>query len=652
MSALNMSLYYVFTHSFELWPDAYECPESLESLELTRPVLGAYFLITGVIFVTLYILCLIAILRLKGRAPAFQLMLILSIFDIQALLVNSIATGIFNILGISYCQFPLFIFIIGAIGGGSWMSGCLASVLLAIERCAEVNPNFSLEFLFRKRVFPVVMVLVIVYGIYSTGFVKPVLFTVEYSCWFFDPQIGNDPNLYNSLPDTINNIAVAISSTTLYFYLCYHLLFKYGYSTSMWLYKTKRQIILQGVILCMFHAIDAALYEYMKFFYSSPVLILLSQFMWQWSSGCMCIAYLTLNRTIRNSVMRMVLPKEFRKRNRLHVGFDEHLEQTKTVNAVGLSTINTLIYLPCFIVMIRSKRRAPSYQLMIILGVFDLISLLVNSIITGILGIMGASFCTYPMFIFVTGAIGMGSWMGACVCCILMAMDRCVEINSHFPLAFLFHKFVFRFVMLAIVSYWIFGWFTTKPVLFLAQHMCWFFDPNIGNDPNLYHNYPHTVNNMSVAVISTPLYMYLCYHLIFKFGYSTSMWMYKTKHQIVFQAIILCSFHAAAAYIYTYMQFFPSPEWLIIVGQLAWQWSNGCVCLAYWTLNRTIRNSAIRMMFSREFRRNYKLHLGIDEQIAAERGEEIRSVTTNIDVYTGNNNNNNTHTAKVAPFLE
>ncbi|EGT44151.1 hypothetical protein CAEBREN_08633 [Caenorhabditis brenneri] len=342
MSALNMSLYYVFTHSWELWPNAYECPESFESLELTRPVLGAYFLVTGVIFVTLYILCFIAILRLKGRAPAFQLMLILSIFDIQALLVNSIATGIFNIFGVSYCQFPLFIFIIGAIGGGSWMGGCLASVLLAIERCAEVNPNFSLEFLFRKRIFPVVMTLVIVYGIYSTGFVKPVLFTVKYSCWFFDPQIGKDPNLYNSLPDTINNIAVAISSTTLYFYLCYHLLFKYGYSTSMWLYKTKRQIILQGVILCMFHAIDAALYEYMKFFYSSPVLILLSQFMWQWSSGCMCIAYLTLNRTIRNSVMRMVLPKEFRKKNRLHVGFDEHLEQTKTANAVGLSTINTV----------------------------------------------------------------------------------------------------------------------------------------------------------------------------------------------------------------------------------------------------------------------------------------------------------------------
>uniref|UniRef100_A0A1I7T909 G protein-coupled receptor n=1 Tax=Caenorhabditis tropicalis TaxID=1561998 RepID=A0A1I7T909_9PELO len=303
-----------------------------------------------------------------------------------------------------------------------------------------------------------------------------------------------------------------------------------------------------------------------------------------------------------------------------------------------------LIYLPCFIAMIRSKCRAPSYQLMIILGIFDLLSLTVNSVITGIMGIMGVSFCHYPLFTFCAGSIALGSWMGACVCCILMALDRCVEINSHFPLAILFHKPVFRFVMIAIICFWCYTTFFTKPILFTAQYMCWFFDPNIGFDASLYHNIPHTINNLLVAVISTPLYIYLCYHLIFKFGYTTSMWQYKTKYQIVIQAVILCSFHAAAAYIYVYMQFFPSPPWLIIIGQLAWQWSNGCVCIAYWTLNRSIRNAAIRMMLSRRFRQRFKLHMGIDEAIAVERGEDVKSVTTNIVAIMGN-------TAKVAPFL-
>uniref|UniRef100_A0A1I7T908 Serpentine Receptor, class T n=1 Tax=Caenorhabditis tropicalis TaxID=1561998 RepID=A0A1I7T908_9PELO len=299
-----------------------------------------------------------------------------------------------------------------------------------------------------------------------------------------------------------------------------------------------------------------------------------------------------------------------------------------------------LIYLPCFIAMITSKRRNPTYQLMIILAIFDLISLLVDSVETGVLGIMGVSYCHYPLFIFMTGAFGNGSWMAACVCCILMALDRCVEINDRFPLAFIFHKKCFPFVMLVTVGYWIFGWLTTKPVLFRAEYISWFFDPNVGKDPDLYHSIPHTINNLIVAIISTPLYIYLCYSLICKSGYSISMWQYKTKRQIVIQAVILCTFHAVAAYIYEYMQYFYSPPWLILIGQLAWQWSNGCVCIAYWTLNRTIRNSVVRMLLSKKIRKRFKLHIGIDEAIAEERGEEVK--TTNVELFPSN---------KVAPFL-
>ncbi|KAF1753595.1 hypothetical protein GCK72_020152 [Caenorhabditis remanei] len=307
----------------------------------------------------------------------------------------------------------------------------------------------------------------------------------------------------------------------------------------------------------------------------------------------------------------------------------------------GISLI--LIYLPCFIVMLRSKCRAPSYQLMMLLGVFDLISLLVNSVTTGVLGIMGASFCHYPLLVFCAGAIGLGSWMGGCVVCILLAVDRCVEINSNFPLAIIFQRHVFRLVMLIICSYWVYASFFTKPLLFTAHYSSWFFDPNIGRDADLYHNIPHTINNLLVSASSTPLYIYLCYHLIFKFGYSTSMWLYRSKQQIIIQAVILCSFHAAAAYIYVYMQFFPSPPWLILIGQLAWQWSNGCVCIAYWTLNRTIRNSAIRMMLSKATRQKYGLHLGIDEQIVAERQEGIQSVPNAVPAAA--------NSAKVAPFM-
>ncbi|EFO95414.1 hypothetical protein CRE_08846 [Caenorhabditis remanei] len=301
-----------------------------------------------------------------------------------------------------------------------------------------------------------------------------------------------------------------------------------------------------------------------------------------------------------------------------------------------------LIYLPCFIVIIRSKCRTPSYKLMLLLGVFDIMSLLIDSVATGILAIMGASFCNYPLFVFILGALGMGSWIGCCAVCILLAVDRCVEINAHFPLAFLFHRHVFKLVILSICALWVYAVFFTNPVLFTAHYVSWFFDPNLGKEPSYYHNMLHTTNNLMVSA-STPLYIYLCYHLIYKFGYSTSMWLYRSKQQIVIQAIIFCFFHAVSAYIYVYMQFFHSPPWLILLGQLTWQWSNGCVCMAYWTLNRTIRNSAILMMLSKETRQKYGLHMGIDEQIAAERQEGTESVP-NVSPGAANS-------AKVAPFM-
>lgn len=119
-------------------------------------------------------------------------MLLLSILDILSLSINSVATGVFNVLGISFCQFPFLIFLYGSVGESCWMSGSACSVLLAIERCVEINPNFPLEFVFRKKVFYFVLGALVGYSFWSLLFTKPVLFSVEYSCWFFDPMTGEN----------------------------------------------------------------------------------------------------------------------------------------------------------------------------------------------------------------------------------------------------------------------------------------------------------------------------------------------------------------------------------------------------------------------------------------------------------------------------
>ncbi|ULT87626.1 hypothetical protein L5515_006900 [Caenorhabditis briggsae] len=149
-------------------------------------------------------------------------------------------------------------------------------------------------------------------------------------------MIGKDPNLYPNFAHAANNVIAAVLTTFLYFYLCYFLIFKHGYSTSMWLYKSKRQIVLQGVILCFFHASAALIYEYMQHFYSPQWLIITGHVVWQWSSGCLCIAYLTLNRTIRDAVLKLVLPKCIRKKLGLYIGVEEHLALENGLGSLGI----------------------------------------------------------------------------------------------------------------------------------------------------------------------------------------------------------------------------------------------------------------------------------------------------------------------------
>ncbi|EGT44044.1 hypothetical protein CAEBREN_20036 [Caenorhabditis brenneri] len=301
-----MSLFNFFKNLFIL-NEAYKCPAESEELFYPKHVLGAYFLFTGIILILLYIPCFVVMLTSKSRNPAFRIMIILAVFDMINLSVNSVSTGIFDIFGISFCQYPRLIFIIGCIGDGTWMAGCSACILLAMDRCVEINSKFFLSFLFHKNYFRGVQFVVAAYWFYAVMFCKPLLFSAEYSSWFFDPKIGKDPKLYHNIAHTVNNLVVSAATTCLYIYMCLFLYYKKGkVNNSMWVNRNRNQVVLQAIIICSFHAAAAYIYVYMQFFYSPKLLILLGQLTWQWSNGCFCIVYLTINRSIRSSVRNMI----------------------------------------------------------------------------------------------------------------------------------------------------------------------------------------------------------------------------------------------------------------------------------------------------------------------------------------------------------
>ncbi|RCN38298.1 hypothetical protein ANCCAN_15778 [Ancylostoma caninum] len=59
--------------------------------------------------------------------------------------------------------------------------------------------------------------------------------------------------------------------------------------------------------------------------------------------------------------------------------------------------------------MVRKQhRRLSCYKIMIALGIYDMASIVVNSLLSGYLWIIGANYCTNPNLIFVSGSVGLG----------------------------------------------------------------------------------------------------------------------------------------------------------------------------------------------------------------------------------------------------
>ncbi|CAI5453337.1 unnamed protein product [Caenorhabditis angaria] len=166
-------------------------------------------------------------------------------------------------------------FIIGALGCGSWLGGCLSCVTLAVNRCCDLNPNFKLRWIFQERRIYWIILLIISYAIYGFLFTNPPLFQCDYFSWFFNPRINNNPHLYINVLHTANNCLVSIFITSFYCYLCLLLNQKSRFSLSSGINKTQRQIFLQSTIICSLNAIAAYIHVYMQYFHTPPIAILI-----------------------------------------------------------------------------------------------------------------------------------------------------------------------------------------------------------------------------------------------------------------------------------------------------------------------------------------------------------------------------------------
>ncbi|KAL3082046.1 hypothetical protein niasHT_038376 [Heterodera trifolii] len=70
------------------------------------------------------------------------------------------------------------------------------------------------------------------------------------------------------------------------------------------------------------------------------------------------------------------------------------------------------------------------YKLMFFIGILDMLSMFMNALETGILGIIGAVYCDYPLLIYTSGTFGTGMamWFAETNVEMLLAINRCMEL--------------------------------------------------------------------------------------------------------------------------------------------------------------------------------------------------------------------------------
>uniref|UniRef100_A0A1I7UFP3 Serpentine Receptor, class T n=1 Tax=Caenorhabditis tropicalis TaxID=1561998 RepID=A0A1I7UFP3_9PELO len=312
---LDSSLNYYLRNGMNPHSLYYNCTGVQQEGE-RRPFLGVYFMMVGLLILSIYIPCLIVISRSDlMRSSCYKIMLYLGLIDICCLVVNSLITGYLGFIGATFCSFPRFIFFAGSIGCGCWMGSCATCILLAVNRCTDINHNIPLRRIFIGKNIYFTLLIPVFYTVYSVFFTKPILFNSLYMSWFFNPFIGLESDKYVNVSHTINNCCVSLCAASLYGYLSFLIHWKNRHAQSEALSKTQKQILIQSILICTCNATAAFIYVYMQFFYSPPSVILLGQIAWQCAHASVCVVYITWNRTIRRKVKKLLIPKKWRKRN-------------------------------------------------------------------------------------------------------------------------------------------------------------------------------------------------------------------------------------------------------------------------------------------------------------------------------------------------
>ncbi|KAI1732585.1 serpentine type 7TM GPCR chemoreceptor srt domain-containing protein [Ditylenchus destructor] len=263
------------------------------------------------------------------------------------------------------------------------------------------------------------------------------------------------------------------------------------------------------------------------------------------------------------------------------------------------------VYVPFIITMMQRQFLSMScYKLMLFLGIMDVVTIIGGSLITGYLLIVGGVFCTHEALIYFTGLTGLSSYSAGCITCMILTLNRCIDI--YFPdigkaLFGGWRTWIWLIVPICVITR-IMLYETT--FCFNSSYIAWFTDPFYGMPyyvhatgpdrlPYTYQNTLHVINNIVTIIVLCSGNAILCYYVFRSQGRMSST--YRMKRQFIIQVCVISGLITLAASIYAYMQFFYTPSWLILMGSMSFNLSSGALAFTYLFLNPSLRSACFRL---------------------------------------------------------
>ncbi|KAI1700899.1 serpentine type 7TM GPCR chemoreceptor srt domain-containing protein [Ditylenchus destructor] len=300
----------------------YNCSYDIEQVPLevrSHPLVGYSLIVLALIFEIYYIPCIWVIYTQMKKSSCYKLMFYIGVCDVTCMPIIGFVTGYFTITGAVACSHLKLMYILGSIAPELWYAESFAAVLLALNRCLDLNyPKFGEKIFYGTRTWKLLAVPTI-YAICIGVFFKTAFFNGILCSWFFNPHIGyvEDPeNKYSNIMHPIHNWSMAICLATLYGVFSLSLACKVrklrkgsqdrAVAKQSNLNQAQKKLFLQVLLISLIHCFTAVVYDLMQLVSINQVWTISAQLAWLSAHGAPGIIYCSLNETVRKGCCKLL----------------------------------------------------------------------------------------------------------------------------------------------------------------------------------------------------------------------------------------------------------------------------------------------------------------------------------------------------------